>query len=392
MDRRTFIKLTAVTSTAAGLANCGNPENQLVRFIPDEDIMPGIAEMKPGACPLCGAGCGTTVRVMQADVDTVRNNQAGVVAMSVAKRIDGNATHPISKGALCARGEAAIQITFHPDRLTQPMKRTGQRGSGQFQAIGWDDAINELVSKLDALAGGGSANALAFWTRPGASSRHDLVATFLERFGAPAATPFGFFADDVLRRANAISFGHEQLPTLDISESLYVISFGADFLGTWNAPVQQNAAYGRFRRGRPDVRGKFVQVEPRMSLTGASADEWVAVRPGTEGVLALGLAHVIIDQKLRAANAAGAAGAAIDGWSGGLADYAPDAVEKKTGVKADRIERLARELANASPAVAFAAGPALAQTNGLFQALAVNALNALLGSVGKPGGLTFMPQ
>ena len=73
-----------------------------------------------------------------------------------------------------------------------------------------------------------------------------------------------------------------------------MISFGADFLGTWNSPVAQSAAYGRMRQGRPGMRGAFVQVESRMSQTGANADEWVAGEPGTEGVLALGLAHVII--------------------------------------------------------------------------------------------------
>ena len=95
---------------------------------------------------------------------------------------------------------------------------------------------------------------------------------------------FELFGDDVLRRANALSFGREQLPTFDLARTRYVIGFGADFLGTWNSPVAQSAAYGRMRQGQPGVRGKFVQVEPRMSQTGASADEWVPARPGTEGV------------------------------------------------------------------------------------------------------------
>ena len=129
------------------------------------------------------------------------------------------------------------------------------------------------------------------------------------------------------------------------------------------------------RQGRPGVRGAFVQVESRMSLTGANADEWVPVKPGTEGVLALGLAHVILANKLRPADA-GRAGAAIDGWSSGLPDYTPARVEQLTGVTAKRIERLARELAEQQPAVAFIGGAPLAQTNGLFHALAVNALNA----------------
>src|SRR5207253_3191907 len=121
-----------------------------------------------------------------------------------------------------------------------------------------------------------------------------------------------------LRTANALSFGREQLPTIDLARARYVIGFGADFLGTWNSPVAQGAAYGDMRRGRAGVRGAFVQVETRMTQTGANADEWVAIRPGTEGVLALGLAHVILREKLRPAEAAGRSGSLLDGWSSGL--------------------------------------------------------------------------
>lgn len=73
MDRRSFIKLTAITGTSATLASCGNPENELIRFIPAENIVPGVAVWKPGVCPLCSAGCGLTVRVMDADADGVRD-------------------------------------------------------------------------------------------------------------------------------------------------------------------------------------------------------------------------------------------------------------------------------------------------------------------------------
>jgi hypothetical protein len=98
-------------------------------------------------------------------------------------------------------------------------------------------------------------------------------------------------------------------------------------------------------------------------------------------VLALGIAHAMMAANLRPAAAAGRAGAQINGWTAGLTEYAPEQVEKVTGVSASRITRLARELAGRPPAVAIVGGPPLAHTNGLFTALAVNALNALLGSV-----------
>jgi anaerobic selenocysteine-containing dehydrogenase len=101
---------------------------------------------------------------------------------------------------------------------------------------------------------------------------------------------------------------------------------------------------------------------------------------------------VIIGAGLRTGDAAGRAGALIDGWSAGLSAYTPEQVEKVTGVATRRIERLARQFSDTRPAVAIISGPPLAHTNGLFNALAVNALNALVGSVEQPGGLFFTPQ
>ena len=389
MDRRSFIKLTAITGTSATLASCGNPENELIRFIPAEEIVPGVAVWRPGVCPLCSAGCGLTVRVMDADADVVRDGQAGVVRIAAAKKLEGAPDHPVNHGGLCARGQAAIQVTYHPDRITQPLRRSGERGDGRYEAVSWEDALGEIVSRLDVLEGAGNQGALAYVMRGGRSHRSALVQQFLARFGAPAPIGYELFGDDVLRRANGLSFGREQLPTFDLAQSRYVLSFGADFLGTWNSPVAQNVGYGLMRQGRPGIRGAFAQVESRMSQTGANADEWVPIRPGTDGVLALGVAHVLMAAELYPAAAAGPAGALIEGWSAGLVDYSPQEVERITGVAADRVERLAHQFGDTRPAVAMVGGPPLAQTNGLFTALAVNALNALVGAPGQPGGVFF---
>jgi anaerobic selenocysteine-containing dehydrogenase len=146
------------------------------------------------------------------------------------------------------------------------------------------------------------------------------------------------------------------------------------------------------RQGRPGRRGKFVQVESRMSQTGANADEWIPCRPGMEGVLALGIAHVILADKLRPRDAHPRAAALIAGWSEGLSDYAPDSVAKQTGVSAETITRLAHEIAAADASAVIIGGAPLAQTNGMFNALAVNALEALVeGGHGQPI-LSFTPQ
>ena len=278
------------------------------------------------------------------------------------------------------------------DRIRFPLRRTGTRGSGEYEQISWEEAVKELASHLPQSKSPGKPSPVAFLIEPLLDHRGVLIERFLEAIGAPPAVKFEFFEQKVLRRANELSFGHHQLPTFDLANANYVVSFGADFLGTWNSPVAQNVGYGTMRQGRAGMRGKFVQVESRMSQTGANADEWVYAKPGTEGVLALGLAYVMLKEKLRSADAAGKAGQQIAGWGKGLADYTPEAVAKLTGVEGRRIERLAREMAAHAPAVVLIGGAPLAQTNGLANALAANALNTLLGSVGKPGGVFFTPR
>ena len=392
MDRRQFIKATALTGSSLTLASCGNPEYHLIRFVPEDRMTPGVSVWKPSVCPLCPAGCGLTVRVVEGEAEVIHNNQLGVTKMGLAKKLEGNPAHPVNQGKLCVRGQAAIQVTYHPDRIGHPLKRAGARGNGQFQEVTWDEALSELISRLDALTEANDQKSLAFLTRPQRGLRGQLIAEFAARFGAPSPISFEFFSEAVLRRANAFSFGKEQLPSFDFGESRYVIAFGADFLGTWNSVVSQSIAYGHMRQARPGVRGKFVQVESRMSQTGANADEWVAIKPGFDGMLALGLAHVMMKAGLRRPEAAGRAGSLIEGWSNGLAGYGPEEVAKQTGVPVARIERLAREFAEQTPSVALIGGSPLAQTNGLFSALAVNALNALAGSVNSPGGMFFTPQ
>jgi len=391
MERRDFLKISAVAGATAALEGCGNPDHQLIRFVPEEDLLPGIATWKPSICTLCPAGCGLLVRVMQGEAEVIRNGQLGLLKMGLAKKLEGNPAHPINQGKLCPRGQAGLQVTYHPDRIKGPLARNGPRGSGQFREVSWDDAIKQLVSQLSDLQSGKPEGSLAFITSPLRGQRKTIIDAFAASFKRAMPIEFAFFDDGVLRAANAASFGHGLPPTVDLGESNYVISFGADFLGTWNSPVAQSLAFGHMRKGRPGLRGKFVQFEPRISQTGASADEWIPVRPGAEGILALGLAHVIIAEKLRSASAAGHAGSLIEGWSQGLPDYAPEKIAAQTGVKAETIARIAREAAAHDPAVAMIGDAATAQTNGLFNVLAVNALNALLGSVGKAGGLTFSP-
>ena len=193
MDRRHFIKLTAITGTTAALTACGNPENQLIRFIPEEDLIPGQVTWKPSICPLCSAGCGVIARVMEGEAEVFRNGQPGVIKMGLVKKLEGNPEDAISQGKLCPRGQAALQVTYHPDRLANPRKRTGERGSGQFTDITWDAAVTELTGKLDELAAANDQASLAFLARPRRGRRLELIAELLQRFGARAPITYEFF-------------------------------------------------------------------------------------------------------------------------------------------------------------------------------------------------------
>ena len=392
MERRDFIKISALSGVMATLEGCRSAEKQLIRFVPEEELVPGIATWKPSVCTLCTAGCGLLVRVMQGEAEVVRRGQQGLIKMGLAKKLEGNPQHPVNRGKLCARGQAGLQVLYHPDRITHPIKRIGARGSGEFQEITWDQALKELTAHLTTLQTSNAANSLAFLARPQHGQRHELIERFLKAYGAPPAVWYQPFDEAVLRQANLLSFGHAAMPTFELGRADYVISFGADFLGTWNSAVAQSVGYGEMRQGRPGRRAKFLQVESRMSQTGANTDEWIPCRPGMEGALALGIAHVILSEKLAPQGAGSHAGSLIAGWSAGLPDFTPQAVEKQTGVSSAVIKRLAHELTQSGSAAAMIGGAPLAHTNGLFNALAINALESLVDT-GRDQGqiLGFTP-
>ena len=133
----------------AALDACGKPEHQLIRFISEEELVPGVAQLKPGVCTQCAAGCGLQVRVMEGDAEVTRKGQLGLMSMGLAKKLEGNPAHPVNRGRLCAWGQAGLQVTYNPDRVRFPIRRTGPRGSGEYQEISWDEAIKEFGLKLE---------------------------------------------------------------------------------------------------------------------------------------------------------------------------------------------------------------------------------------------------
>ena len=334
------------------------------QVIPPEDYSPGVATWYNTVCNQCSAGCGISVRIREGK----------------AKKIEGNPVHPVNQGRLCARGQAGLNALYNPDRIRTPLKIAGPRGSGNFDEISWDEALTTVGSLIGRLKIENDASRVRLLTGAAGGHLHELFAQFMDLLGSPHYQQYDVTYPHALRAANKISFGSDTLPYYDIKNADFLLSFGADYLGTWISPVHHSLAYGHLRQGRAGRRGKTVQIEPRMSLSGASADEWIAARPGTEGLLALGIAHALV-------SAGHYAGSDRDEWSTALQAYSPARVAAETEVSEDVIANLAGEFGSSAASLAIAGGAAAAGTNGVHSVVAVNALNHLAGNLNQPGGI-----
>lgn len=333
------------------------------QVIPPEDYSPGVATWYNTVCNQCSAGCGISVRIREGK----------------AKKIEGNPVHPVSRGRLCARGQAGLNVLYNPDRIRTPLQRA-DRGAENTAEISWDDALTTIGSRIGRLKIEGNAGRIRLLTGRTRGHLDELFAQFMNLLGSEHYQQYDFTYPSALAAANKTSFGTDVLPYYDIENADFLLSFGADYLGTWLSPVHYSRAYGNLRQGRQGQRGKTVQVEPRMSLSGAAADEWIAARPGTEGLLALGIAHVLVSSGSYTGNDR-------DEWSSVLQAYSPSMVSAETEVSEDTIVRIAEEFGASTASLAIAGGATAAGTNAVASIVAVNALNHLAGNLGKPGGV-----
>ena len=371
MKRREFIILTGVGATSAGvLSACGHPENRLIpALIPDDEYVPGIDYWKASACSMCDAGCGIIVRTRE----------------HKASKIEGNPLHPINRGALCARGQAGLQLLYNPDRIRGPMRRTGERvpnvkerGQARFEEISWDEAIKTLADKLREIKAR-PVGATDKESKPGdrvvflSGDRLGVSDLATEHFMSACGSSSYLRLDSPSDRWSSAGAGEQGLPIYDIANASYLLSFGARFLETWHSPVMYSLAYGEFRRSSGRARGRFVHVEPRMSLTAANADEWLPAVAGSEYVVALAMAQVIIREGLvKNQISYDFDGKPVDA-------YAPEQVAAQTDIPAEKIIRIAREFAASARPLAIGVGGAATK--------AVGFLNNLVGNTNKPGGV-----
>jgi anaerobic selenocysteine-containing dehydrogenase len=216
---------------------------------------------------------------------------------------------------------------------------------------------------------------------------------FLEAFGSPNYIDHQFQWEGTPIEGLFLTQGVYSTPAYDLENVQYLLSFGTELLESFWSPVQALKAYGYFRRGKPGQRGKLTQIEPRLSVTGIKADEWIPIQPGTEAILALGIAHMIIKEALYKKDFISNQTFGFESWTDSkgkdhlgfkefvLSQYEPTLVSKKTGVPVDTIIRLAREFATNQPSLA------MGYRDRPFHQMAVSALNGLTGSIDTRGGI-----
>ena len=308
-ERRDFLKLVGVGIAGTALTSCApHPTEKLIPYlIAPEDVLPGVPYFYSTACRECPAGCGMVVRTREGR----------------AIKLEGNPQHPLGQGGLCARGQAGLQGLYDPDRIKTPLVRDGK----SWKSVTWDEALALIAGKLQAAKG-----RTLLLTGHETGTLRGLAGEFASANGATHVMwePFGY---ETVRAANRITYGVDAVPHYDFAAARCVIAFGADFLETFGSPVAQARGFAAMRANRADGAGHFVTVEPRLSTTGANADEWVAAKPGSEFALALGLAHVIVAEGLGSAAAERAA------LKGVVESFTPEAVAKQTDVPAETITR-----------------------------------------------------
>ena len=380
LTRRNFLAWAGLS--AAGAVACegfGIREGEFDLQSPvrlPEDLVKGQDNWYATLCRSCPSGEGIVVRVMDGR----------------AKKVEGNPVYPVNMGKHSAACEAGLQALYHPHRIARPLQRNGPRGQGQYVQLEWSDALDILRQRLQE-----RGDSMLMVTEPLRGHLGKLVGRFAESVGG---RHLGFETLDVNTYRSAVKnvFGQDLLPDFDLENTRFLLSFGADFLSTWVSPTRWSVGYGEFRHGGERERGSLYQVDSRFSMTAASADKWLPIRPGWEGHLALSLAYVIIEENLQPA------GVDADALTGGrgaaaLERFRPEAIAERVfmaehlrgrdGVQA--IRSLAREFAGRTPALAIGGGSAGAHSNGLFNLEAIYALNYLVGSVGAEGGLRFNP-
>lgn len=389
INRRNFIKL--VVGGAIGTALSPLPwklTDDLAIFTQNLPWVPvppkGEFSYTKSLCTLCPGGCGIKVRKVD----------------ERAVKIEGRTDYPVNPGGICPLGAGGLQLLYNEGtRFTGPMKRVDERGTGSFEAISWDEAIDILAERISGLKAGGNSNALAAIDgNLKGSTMSVIIERFLNALGSSNYMKMQSSQDTMDIAANLL-MGTRGPVGYDLENSDFILSLGSGLLEGWGSPARVINAWSLWRSDESKSRVKVVQVEPRASNTASRADKWLPAIPGTETALILGMAHVIIKEGLYNRDF-------IDNYSFGfydfetaygtyrrgfktlvLEDYSPERVAEITGLEANEIESTARDFAAAAAPVAVCGRGKGALYGSLYESMAVLALNTLVGGINRIGGI-----
>ena len=365
LDRRTFLKVSAVTGTAAAVAP------RLLKAMEQElggkDIDPvTLVERKaiPTNCHVC-------------------NIQDGAIAYIENGRVvklEGNPEHVSTRGRLCAKGNSGMWYSYDPDRILYPLKRVGARGEGKWKRITWDEALTEIAQRLDAALKEDPNTIMLKWGR---NRTGGTLERFMKTLGSATVLNHTSVCESSKKVGQEPTWGPD-IETPDFANTKYVLNFGSNVL---EAAYFHNPLSQRIAEGRVDNRMKIVTFDVRLSNTAGYSDEWIPVFPATDGAVALAMGHVILRDNLQDSDF-------INTWTNVTVDelrehykqYPPEWAEKLSGVPAATIERIAREFATTKPATLFTyRGPAK-HLYGAYNEKACMMLPIMTGNIERPGG------
>ncbi len=353
--RRDFLKLVGVSAGGAAAAGCSDHVEKLIPYVVQpEQMTPGNPVFYASTCTECSVGCGLLVKTREGR----------------PIKLAGNPEHPINRGRLCSKAQASVGRTYLPDRFRGPMKRDA---SGALVPASWDEAIALVAGAIAKNPAG--THLLGGDPGDTASTLADQVVATL----GGRRTVYLPFSGEALREATRLVFGVATEPLFDLSGADLIVDFGAEAFESGPSPVEHQRQWAEARdiqAHAQDGGARLVYVGSRLSLTASSADQWLAAKPGSEGVLALALARVAIE--------AGAGAGAHDALLGGLlAKFDADSAAEKTDVPAATILKLGRALAQAKNAVALPPGVAAMSRRARGATAAVLVLNQVLGAIGR---------
>jgi thiosulfate reductase/polysulfide reductase chain A len=394
--RRKFLKsfgLTAAAATAVGgLSGCsqsfGSKEHEM--SIDAEALKTwnrNAGEWIPSCCNMCGGQSGILVHVVNGIVEKIEPNHWNPTNYSNISTdfFDGYTEEfgCAEGGVICPKGNAGIMQLYDPDRVKKPLKRTNaNRGldvDPQWQEISWDQALDEIAAKLQILKDKDEANKL-LWISEDHSFTH-IQDDFCKLFGTPNYSMHSNLCD-VARKASYKSvMGHDR-PLTDFKHSKYILLFG------WNPTSAIKWVYlPRILTQGIENGARLVVVDPYLSDTAAKGHEWLSIRPGTDGALALALGHVILRDGLEDKEFLSKWCSGVDEYKDYVKDKTPQWAEEITSISAHKIEHIAHELATTKPALVDSwSGPGQ-HTNGVQGGRAIAILNALIGSIDLSGGM-----